>query len=96
MQDVEIFTPGLEHTAELGRICFEAFRQVSEGHGFERDFPDAETVAKVIGLIQGLPGNFQVAARVDDRLLARTSCMPLMTLGPTEEPSPVWLPSIAY
>jgi GNAT superfamily N-acetyltransferase len=68
MQDVEIFTPGLEHTAELGRICFEAFRQVSEGHGFERDFPDAETAAKVIGLIQGLPGSFQVAARVDGRL----------------------------
>ena len=68
MQDVELFTPGLEHTAELGRICFEAFRQVSEGHGFERDFPDAETAAKVIGLIQGLPGSFQVAARADGRL----------------------------
>jgi ribosomal protein S18 acetylase RimI-like enzyme len=68
MQDVELFTPGPEHTAELGRICFEAFRQVSEGHGFERDFPDAETAAKVIGLIQSLPGSFQVAARVDGRL----------------------------
>jgi len=59
MQDAEIFTPGLEHTAELGRICCEAFRQVSEGHGFERDFPDAETAANEIGLIQGLPGSFQ-------------------------------------
>ena len=68
MQDIELFTPGLEHTAELGRICFEAFRQVSEGHGFERDFPDAETAANVNGLIQGLPGSFQVAARVDGRL----------------------------
>jgi GNAT superfamily N-acetyltransferase len=68
MQDVELFTTGLEHTAELGRICFEAFRHVSEGHGFERDFPDAETAAKVIGLIQGLPGSFQIAARVDGRL----------------------------
>jgi ribosomal protein S18 acetylase RimI-like enzyme len=68
MQDVELFTPGLQHTTELGRICFEAFRQVSEGHGFERDFPDAETAAKVIGLIQSLPSNFQVAARVGGRL----------------------------
>ena len=67
MQDVELFTPGLNHTEELGRICFEAFRQVSEGHGFERDFPDAETAAKVIGLIQSLPGSFQVAARMDGR-----------------------------
>jgi GNAT superfamily N-acetyltransferase len=68
MQDVELFTPGLEHTEELGRICFEAFRHVSEGHGFERDFPDAEAAAKVIGLIQSLPGSFQVAARVEGRL----------------------------
>jgi GNAT superfamily N-acetyltransferase len=68
MQDVELFTPGLRDTAELGRICFEAFRQVSEGHGFERDFPDAETAAKAIGLIQSLPGCFQIAARVDGRL----------------------------
>ena len=68
MQEVELFTPGLEHTAELGRICFEAFRQLSEGHGFERDFPDTETAAKVIGLIQGLPGSIQVAARADGRL----------------------------
>jgi GNAT superfamily N-acetyltransferase len=68
MQDVELFTPGPQHAAELGRICFEAFRQVSEGHGFERDFPDAETAAKVISLIQSFPGNFQVAGRVDGRL----------------------------
>jgi GNAT superfamily N-acetyltransferase len=68
MQDAKLFTPGPEHTAELGRICFEAFRLVSEGHGFERDFPDAETAAKVIALIQSVPGSFQVAARVDDRL----------------------------
>jgi GNAT superfamily N-acetyltransferase len=69
MQDVELFTPGLEHTRELGRICFKAFRQVSEGHGFERDFPDAETATKVIGLIQSLPGSFQVAARMDGRIV---------------------------
>ena len=68
MQDVEYFLPGPQHTAELGRICFEAFRQVSERHGFEYDFPDAETAAGVIGLIQSLPGSFQVAARVDGRL----------------------------
>jgi hypothetical protein len=41
---------------------------VSEGHGFERDFPDAETAANEIGLIQGLPGSFQVASRVAGRL----------------------------
>jgi len=52
MHDIEQFIPEPEHTAALGRICFEAFRQVSEPQGFERDFPDAETAAKVIDLIQ--------------------------------------------
>jgi L-amino acid N-acyltransferase YncA len=66
---VELFTPGHEHTEELGRICFEAFRHVAEGHGFERDLPDAETGAKLIGLILSLPSSFRVAARVDGRVV---------------------------
>ena len=54
---------------ELGRICFEAFRYISDGHGFERDFPDAQTAAKVIGLILSLPGSFGVAARNGGRFV---------------------------
>jgi GNAT superfamily N-acetyltransferase len=85
MQDVELFTPGPEHTAELGRICYQAFRQISEAHGFEHDFPDAETAAQVIGLIQSLPGSFRVAARVNGKL-AGSNFMLLMDsvtgLGP--------------
>jgi ribosomal protein S18 acetylase RimI-like enzyme len=63
--DVELFVPGPEHAPELGRICFEAFRHVSEGHGFERDLPDAEAGIKEIKLLQSLPRSFQVAARVE-------------------------------
>jgi GNAT superfamily N-acetyltransferase len=69
MHELELVRPGPQDVSELGRICFEAFRHVSEGHGFERDFPDAETAAKVIGLILGLPGSFGVAARNDGRLV---------------------------
>jgi GNAT superfamily N-acetyltransferase len=67
-QDVELIRPEAQHIPELGRICYEAFRHVSEGHGFEPDFPDAETAAKVISLILSLPGSFGVAARIDSRL----------------------------
>ena len=67
-QDVELIRPEAQHIPELGRICYEAFRHVSEGHGFEPDFPDAETAAKVISLILSLLGSFGVAARIDSRL----------------------------
>ena len=69
MHDVELILPEPGNAPELGLICFEAFRQIAEQHGFERDFPDAETAAKVVGLILGLPGSFAVAARLDGRLV---------------------------
>jgi GNAT superfamily N-acetyltransferase len=67
--EVELIRPEAQHVPELGRICFEAFRQVSEGHGFERDFPDAETAAKVISLILSLPTSFGVAAQLGQQLV---------------------------
>ncbi len=68
MHEIELFTPTVQDTPALGRICFEAFRTVSEGHGFERPFPDPGTAARVLQLALGLPGAFGVAARVDGRL----------------------------
>lgn len=68
-EEVKLIRPEPRHIPELGRICFEAFRHVSEGHGFEPDFPDAETAAKVIGLILSLPRSFGVAAQVGERLV---------------------------
>jgi len=69
MNNLELIRPEPQHVPELGRICFEAFRHISEGHGFERDFPDANVGAKVIGLILSLPGSFGVAARQHGRLV---------------------------
>jgi len=69
MDELKLARPELQDVSELGRICFEAFRHVSEGHGFKRDFPDAETAAKIIGLILSLPGSFGVAARNGGRLV---------------------------
>lgn len=68
MNTIDLFTPDSSHAPELGRICFEAFRQISTAHGFEMDFPDAPIAAQVIRLVQSLPASFQVAARLDGHL----------------------------
>ena len=69
MNDLELVRPQPQDVGELGRICFEAFRHVAEGHGFERDFPDAQAAAKVIELILGLPSSFSIAARDDGKFV---------------------------
>ena len=40
-----------EHTKELGRICFEAFRSIHDKHAFDRDFPTLEAAEGVINFI---------------------------------------------
>lgn len=67
-QDVELFVPEAWDLPELGRICFEAFRQISESHGFTHDFPNAQVATNALSLIHGLPSKFQIAARVGARL----------------------------
>ena len=69
MQDVELLEPTAQDVPELGRICYAAFRHISERHGFAPDFPDPETAAKVVGFIMGLPGSFKIAARINGRLV---------------------------
>jgi ribosomal protein S18 acetylase RimI-like enzyme len=69
MEDVELYEPTAQDAPELGRICYEAFRQISERHGFTPDFPDAETATKVVGFVMGLPGSFKIAARINGRLV---------------------------
>ena len=67
MGNVELLPPAPEHLPELGRICYDAFRQVARAHGFADGFPDASVATDVLQLIQGLPGSFGVAARLDGR-----------------------------
>jgi GNAT superfamily N-acetyltransferase len=69
MPKVDLVRPEPSHAAELGRICFAAFRQIAEAHGFERDFPNPESAIQVLDLIFGLPGSFRIAARIDGRLI---------------------------
>lgn len=68
MNSIELRPPAPADTAELGRICYEAFRGISTRHGFPPDLPDVEAGRRVVDLIQRLPGRFGVAAVVNGRL----------------------------
>jgi GNAT superfamily N-acetyltransferase len=58
----------LGHAGELGRICYEAFRDIAEAHGFAPDFPDPESARHVVGLLVRHPGFYGVTAELGGRI----------------------------
>ncbi len=48
---IELRRPKPEDLPELGRICYEAFRDIAESHGFRKDFASPEFAAGIIGLL---------------------------------------------
>ena len=63
---IEYRTPTAEHVPELGRICYEAFKDIAERHGFEPDFASAEFAAMVIGMLLASETHYAIAAFNDD------------------------------
>jgi L-amino acid N-acyltransferase YncA len=49
----------------LGDICYRAFRDIAQAHGFEPDFPGPDAAAGMIGGMIAAPGWFDVVAEVD-------------------------------
>ena len=59
-------TPG---DAEIcGRICYDAFKTISEAHGFIPDFPDPRVVVGLLKELFSHPGFFSVIAEIDGRI----------------------------
>ncbi len=54
-----------EHVGELGRICYEAFKDLADRHGFPPDFPSAHFARRVIGMLVARPDVYGVAALVN-------------------------------
>lgn len=54
-----------EHSKELGRICFEAFKSIHDKHAFERDFPTIEAGQGVIDFLVSRDDFHGVAALID-------------------------------
>ena len=65
--EFQLVPPKPQHVPELGRICYEAFKDIAESHGFPPDFPSAEFAAGVIGMLVGRKDFYSVAALVDGR-----------------------------
>lgn len=47
---IELRAPTAADAPELGRICYEAFKDISESHGFPSDFQSVEFAQQIIGL----------------------------------------------
>jgi GNAT superfamily N-acetyltransferase len=58
-----------QHTGELGRICFEAFKDIADRHGFHPDFPSVAVARRAIGMLISRDDFYGVAALIDDQLV---------------------------
>ncbi len=67
MPEITLDRPKASHAEELGRICYDAFKDVSERHGFESDFYSREFAKAVIGASIAREDLYAVAAFLDGR-----------------------------
>jgi predicted N-acetyltransferase YhbS len=58
-----------EDAEELGRICYQAFKTISEAHNFPPDISSAETAAGILAMFISHPGFYGVVAEVAGRLI---------------------------
>jgi predicted N-acetyltransferase YhbS len=61
---------GTPADAEIcGKICFNAFKTISEAHGFAPDFPAPEAAIGLLTWMLGHPKFYSVVAEIDDRIV---------------------------
>jgi predicted N-acetyltransferase YhbS len=58
-----------EDLETCGRICYEAFKSISERHGFPPDFPSAEVAAGLLSYLLSRDEIYAVVAQVDGRVV---------------------------
>jgi len=62
---VQLVPVEAQHIPELGRICYEAFKDIADRHGFAPDFPSVQVARKVIGMMVEREDSYGVAAIVN-------------------------------
>jgi GNAT superfamily N-acetyltransferase len=66
---IEIVPTQPQHVAQLGPICFEAFRDIAESHGFPPDFPTVDVATMVVNMIAHHPAVRGFTAIDDGRVV---------------------------
>jgi predicted N-acetyltransferase YhbS len=54
---------------ECGRICYEAFKTISENHNFPPDFPSAEVAIGVMSFMLARTDVYSIVAEIDGRIV---------------------------
>jgi ribosomal protein S18 acetylase RimI-like enzyme len=65
---VQLVPAEVQHVSELGRICYEAFKDIADRHGFTPDFPSVQYARRVIGMLVERKDFYGVAAIVNGEL----------------------------
>jgi ribosomal protein S18 acetylase RimI-like enzyme len=65
---VQLVPAELQHVSELGRICYEAFKDIADRHGFPPDFPSVQLARKAIGMLIEREDFYGVAVIVNGEL----------------------------
>jgi GNAT superfamily N-acetyltransferase len=65
---VQLIPAEAQHVPELGRICYEAFKDIADRHGFTPDFPSVQYARRVIGMVVERKDFYGVAAMVNGEL----------------------------
>ncbi len=66
---VEIRAMRPEDVETCGRICYEAFKEINERHGFRKDFPSVEAATQLTQALFSSPQVYSVAAEADGRVV---------------------------
>ena len=65
-----IVRPGRpEDAPPCGKICYEAFRTISESHNFPPDFPSAEAAIGLMAMMMARQDVYSVVAESEGRIL---------------------------
>jgi len=65
-KSVKLRTGRSEDASVLGRICYQAFRSISENHNFPPDFPSEHVATGLISMLLTLPSVYSVVAENED------------------------------
>lgn len=67
--DIRIRRVRQEDVETCGRICYEAFKTISEKHGFPPDFPSPEAAAGLLSYLLSQEGIYGVVAEADGKVV---------------------------